>query len=44
MESYSINSRKFYYNVKGTLIRVYCGHEDNDDQINDLISNIVLLK
>ena len=40
----TINSRKFNYNVKGTLIRVYCGHEDNDDQINDLISSIELLK
>ena len=34
----NINERKFNNKLTGTLIRVYCGHEDNKDQINDIIN------
>ena len=40
----SVKGRKHNYNIKGTLIRVYCGHEDNEDQINDLLSGLEILK
>ncbi len=40
----SVKGRKYNYNIKGTLIRVYCGHEDNEDQINDLLSGLEILK
>ena len=32
----TINERKYNKGIKGTLIRVYCGHEDNEDQIKDI--------
>ena len=32
-----ISNRKYKDNLNGSLVRVYCGHEDSNDQINDII-------
>ena len=39
-----INNRKYKENLKGSLIRIYCGLEDNNDQINDIIGALKILK
>ena len=39
----TINSRKYKEKLKGNLIRVYCGHEDNKDQIQDIIKALEIL-
>ena len=40
----TINERKFKENIKGSLVRVYCGLEDNNDQIKDIIDALKFLK
>tara|TARA_Y100001970_G_scaffold155988_1_gene190973 strand:- start:1475 stop:2638 length:1164 start_codon:yes stop_codon:yes gene_type:complete len=40
----TVNERRFNKNLKGTLIRIYCGHEDNQDQINDILDALKVLK
>jgi len=40
----TINTRKYIDNLEGSLIRVYCGHEDNTDQIKDIIDALKTLK
>ena len=40
----TINDRKFKEKLKGSLIRVYCGHEDSADQIKDVIDALKYLK
>ena len=39
-----INSRKYKEKIKGTLVRIYCGHEDSVDQIKDIIDALKYLK
>mgnify|MGYP001163652171 FL=1 len=39
-----ISKRKFKSNVKGNLIRVYCGLEDSKDQTNDILKAFKVLK
>ena len=31
-------------NLKGSLVRVYCGHEDSKDQIKDIVDALRILK
>ncbi len=40
----TINGRKFKDKINGTLIRLYCGHEENSDQINDILEALKILK
>ena len=40
----TINERKFKDKLKGSLVRVYCGLEDNNDQINDIMNALKVLK
>ena len=40
----TINERKFKDKLKGSLVRVYCGLEDNNDQIKDIIDALKFLK
>ena len=40
----TINERKFKDKLKGSLVRVYCGLEDNNDQIKDIIDALKILK
>ena len=39
-----ISERKYQKKLKGNLIRIYSGHEDNDDQIKDIINALKILK
>ena len=39
----TINERKFKDKLKGSLVRVYCGLEDNNDQIKDIIDALKFL-
>ena len=39
-----LSKRNFKSNVKGNLIRVYCGLEDSKDQINDILNALKVLK
>ena len=39
-----LSKRTFKSNVKGNLIRVYCGLEDSKDQINDILNALKVLK
>ena len=38
------DSRKYKSNIKGTLIRLYCGHENNVDQIDDIVNALKIFK
>ena len=40
----TINERKFKDKLKGSLVRVYCGLEDNNDQIKDIVDALKILK
>ena len=40
----TLNERKYKENIKGNLIRVYCGHEDTKDQIKDILNALDALK
>ena len=40
----TINNRKYKENLKGTLVRVYCGLEDTEDQTNDILEALKFLK
>ena len=40
----TINERKFKDKLKGSLVRVYCGLEDNNDQMKDIIDALKILK
>ena len=40
----TINERRFKDKLKGSLVRVYCGLEDNNDQIKDIIDALKILK
>ncbi len=40
----TISGRKYKEKIKGNLIRVYCGHEDNNDQIKDIFNALKALK
>ena len=37
------NNRKYKDNIKGNIVRVYCGLEDNEDQILDILNAIKVL-
>lgn len=39
-----LSKRTFRTQVKGNLIRVYCGLEDSQDQINDILNALKVLK
>ena len=39
-----LSKRSFKNEVKGNLIRVYCGLEDSQDQINDILNALKVLK
>ncbi len=39
-----LSKRTFKSEVKGNLIRVYCGLEDSQDQINDILNALKVLK
>ena len=39
-----LSKRKFKSQLKGNLIRVYCGLEDSEDQIKDIITGLKTLK
>ena len=39
-----LSKRTFDSKVKGNLIRVYCGLEDSQDQINDILNALKVLK
>ena len=39
-----LSKRTFKNEVKGNLIRVYCGLEDSQDQINDILNALKVLK
>tara|TARA_Y100000590_G_scaffold80082_1_gene88917 strand:+ start:285 stop:1445 length:1161 start_codon:yes stop_codon:yes gene_type:complete len=39
-----MSKRKFKSDVRGNLIRVYCGLEDSKDQINDILNALKILK
>lgn len=34
----TVSDRNIKNDIKGTLIRIYCGHEDNQDQIKDILN------
>ena len=38
-----INNRKYKDNIKGNIVRVYCGLEDNEDQILDILNALKIL-
>ena len=40
----TIGKRKYKENIKGNLIRLYCGLENSEDQIKDIISALKILK
>ena len=40
----TIDKRKYKENIKGNLVRVYCGHEDSTDQVKDIIQALKILK
>ena len=40
----TIEGRKFKDKIKGNLVRVYCGHEDSEDQIEDIFKALDILK
>ena len=40
----TISNRKYKENLKGSLVRVYCGLEDSNDQIKDIIGALKILK
>ena len=40
----TITKRKHKENLKGSLVRVYCGHEDSKDQIKDIVDALRILK
>ena len=40
----TIGSRKYKEKLEGSLVRVYCGLEDNKDQIKDIINALKILK
>ena len=39
-----INNRKYKDNIKENIVRVYCGLEDNEDQILDILSALKVLR
>ncbi|SVD55148.1 uncharacterized protein METZ01_LOCUS408002, partial [marine metagenome] len=39
-----ISNRKYKESLKGSLVRVYCGLEDSNDQIKDIIGALKILK
>ena len=39
-----LSKRKFKSEVRGNLIRLYCGLEDSDDQIKDILTALKILK
>ena len=39
-----LSKRKFKTQLKGNLIRIYCGLEDSIDQINDIVNSLKTLK
>ena len=39
-----LSKRTFKNEVKGNLIRVYCGLENSQDQINDILNALKVLK
>ena len=39
-----LNKRSIKNKSKGTLIRIYCGLEDSNDQIKDIINALKILK
>jgi len=39
-----LSKRKFKSQLKGNLIRVYCGLEDSEDQIKDIITGLKALQ
>ena len=40
----TIEKRKYSENIKGTLVRLYCGNEASEDQIKDIITGLNYLK
>ena len=40
----AVSKRKFKNDIKGNLIRIYCGLEDSKDQINDILNALKILK
>ena len=40
----TVNDRKYKINLKGSLVRIYCGLEDNEDQINDIIEALKVFR
>tara|TARA_Y100000590_G_scaffold464504_1_gene634120 strand:- start:912 stop:2072 length:1161 start_codon:yes stop_codon:yes gene_type:complete len=40
----TIKERKYKENISGTIVRVYCGHENSDDQINDILNALTILR
>jgi len=40
----SVSKRTFKNDIRGNLIRVYCGLEDSKDQINDILNALKILK
>ena len=40
----TLDNRSFKNDIKGNLIRIYCGLEDSKDQINDIINALKILK
>ena len=40
----TINNRKYKENLKGTLVRVYCGLEHTEDQTHDILEALKFLK
>jgi len=39
-----INKRNFKNKIQGNIIRIYCGLEDSEDQINDILSGLKSFK
>ena len=39
-----ISKRKFKENIKGTIVRIYCGLEESNDQIEDIFEALKILK
>ena len=40
----AVSKRTFKIDIKGNLIRIYCGLEDSKDQINDILNALKILK
>ena len=40
----TIDKRKYSNDLNGTLVRIYCGHEDSEDQIKDIVEALKILK